>query len=154
MRRTSLQGSRGCFRYHLAQSTCFRQPRQVLSDVAPMQRDSMLSELDIFVHFVAEGTLAAAARRLGLPTSTVSRAVQRLERSMRVSLVHRSAKAAVLTEAGRMLFAQAAAHVEGLRAIQAAFGDGEAPLRGVLRLTAPVDLGEAFVGELLARFTS
>lgn len=119
-----------------------------------MQREPTLSELDLFVRFVEAGSLAAAARRLGVPTSTVSRAVQRLERALSTSLVSRSSKAHGLTDAGRALFAQAFPHLVGLRGLSSTFGEQEEQLRGVLRLTAPVDLGEAFVGELLARFTA
>ncbi len=119
-----------------------------------MQREPTLSELDLFVRFVEAGSLAAAARRLGVPTSTVSRAVQRLERSLRTSLVNRSTRANSLTDAGRALFAEASPHLKGLRGLQAAFGEAGAPPRGTLRLTAPVDLGEAFVGQLVARFTA
>ena len=119
-----------------------------------MQREPTLSELDLFVRFVEAGSLAAAARRLGVPTSTVSRAVQRLERSLRTSLVNRSTRANSLTDAGRALFAEASPHLEGLRSLQASFCEAEAPPRGTLRLTAPVDLGEAFVGQLVARFTA
>ena len=46
--------------------------------------------------------LAAAARTLGLPKSSVSRRVSALEESLRVRLLQRGPRKLVLTEAGRM----------------------------------------------------
>ena len=55
----------------------------------------MASQLDLnnirtFVAVAQAGTLSAAARDLGLPTSTVSRSITRLEQSLGLLLVQRS----------------------------------------------------------------
>jgi DNA-binding transcriptional LysR family regulator len=112
----------------------------------------MLTELDTFVRVVEAGSFSAAARKLRVPTSTVSRAVLRLEQSLRASLLFRTSGALTLTETGRALYEQAAMHLERLRDVQLAFSEGETQLKGVLRLTAPTTLAEVFLGELLVRF--
>lgn len=47
----------------------------------------MLIELDLFGRVVEVGSFSAAARRLGVSTSTVSRAVLRLEQKLHSRLV-------------------------------------------------------------------
>ena len=65
-----------------------------------MPSNERLSE---FVAVVAEGSISAAARALGLPRSTVSRRISGLEQELGVRLLHRSTSRLVLTEAGREL---------------------------------------------------
>jgi len=56
-----------------------------------------------FAAVVAEGSISAAARMLGLPRSTVSRRISGLEAELGVRLLHRSTSRLVLTEAGQEL---------------------------------------------------
>jgi DNA-binding transcriptional LysR family regulator len=54
----------------------------------------------MFVAAAEAGTLSAAAKKLRVPTSTVSRSLTRLERSLGMLLINRSSKGFVLTDAG------------------------------------------------------
>jgi LysR family transcriptional activator of dmlA len=54
----------------------------------------------MFVAAAEAGTLSAAAKRLRVPTSTVSRSLTRLERNLGMLLINRSSKGFVLTDAG------------------------------------------------------
>jgi LysR family transcriptional activator of dmlA len=60
-----------------------------------------LNDIRIFTVVGQEGTLTSAAVKLKLPTSTVSRALTRLERSLDVLLIHRSSRGLVLTDFGK-----------------------------------------------------
>ena len=86
------------------------------SDLEAIKR-SRLDELSLFVEVAADGSLAGAARRLGLPKSTVGRAVARIEQDLGVALVRRAARAPGLTEQGRLLASLAAPHVSALSLI-------------------------------------
>jgi DNA-binding transcriptional LysR family regulator len=113
-----------------------------------------LDELGVFVEIAEAGSVTAAARRLGVPKSTVSRALTRLEASLGVSLVRRQTRGHALTEQGRQLAGLAAPHVAGLRDAAHALGhDAEEPY-GLLRISAPVDLGQAVLGSLLPAFAA
>lgn len=58
-----------------------------------------------YFHVVAtEGTVAAAAERLGVTQPTVSEQIKTLERSLRVALFERTPTGLKLTEAGRLAF--------------------------------------------------
>ena len=54
----------------------------------------------MFVAAAEAGTLSAAAKKLRVPTSTVSRSLTRLEKSLGMLLINRSSKGFVLTDAG------------------------------------------------------
>lgn len=56
-----------------------------------------LNETAVFVRVVQAGSFSAAARLLGLPTSTVSTRVARLEKRLGVTLLQRTTRRLKLT---------------------------------------------------------
>ena len=58
----------------------------------------------IFATVVAEGSLAGAARRLGMTPSAVSQHMRSLEKALGVPLLHRSTRRLALTEAGAAFY--------------------------------------------------
>lgn len=107
----------------------------------------------MFVALAESGSLTATAARLGVPKSTVSRSLRRLEEQMGVALVRRMARGHVLTEAGQDLALTAGPHIAALRDLSMAMGVSQSEPYGTLRVTAPVDLGHALLGPLLPAFT-
>src|SRR6476619_6845781 len=79
-------------------------------------------ELAVLVYVAELGSLTAAATRLGVPKSTVGRAIRRLEEDLGVSLVRRMARGRTLTEPGRVLANLASPHVAALRDVTSALG--------------------------------
>ena len=63
-----------------------------------------LNRLTTFVAVVEAGSLTAAAERLGLAKSMVSKHMQLLEREVGVGLLLRSTRKLSLTEAGRTFY--------------------------------------------------
>jgi LysR family transcriptional regulator, transcriptional activator for dmlA len=59
-----------------------------------------LNDVRTFILIAQAGTLTAAAKELGLPTSTVSRALTRLERELDVILMQRSPRGLTVTDIG------------------------------------------------------
>jgi len=102
---------------------------------------------------VAEsGQFAAAARRLGLSTSQVSRQVARLEERLQTRLFYRSTRRVALTEAGQTFLQHCRrlqdAREEALRAV----GDLNDEPKGLLRMTCAVAYGERFIVPLVNDF--
>jgi DNA-binding transcriptional LysR family regulator len=60
-----------------------------------------LNDIRIFTVVGQEGTLSSAAAKLKLPTSTVSRALTRLEKNLGALLLRRSSRGHVLTDSGK-----------------------------------------------------
>lgn len=112
----------------------------------------MLDEIAVFVQVVEAGSFTAAARKRAVPKSTLSRGVTRLEDALRTPLLVRTARRVMLTDAGRTFYERVAPHVAGLRDAAQIAGEREEQPRGTLRVTAPVDVGEALLGELFVRF--
>lgn len=120
--------------------------------VSNLRRPVRLDELAVFVEVAGAGSLAAAARRLGVPKSTVGRAVARVEQDFGVPLVRRMARGQALTEAGHKLAALAASHVGALRDLSAALVSDASEPHGNLRITAPADLATLVLAPLVAEF--
>ncbi len=112
-------------------------------------------DLDLVARFVrvAEArSFAAAAARTGLPKSTLSRSVSRLEMALGIRLLERTTRAVRLTDEGMRLFETAS---RGLTTIDEALDhavDSPLELRGTLRISAPPDIGDMLLADLLASF--
>ncbi len=108
-----------------------------------------LADLSTFVAIADAGGVTAAARRLGLPKSIVSRRLSRLEKSLGTTLMTRTTRGAALTEAGAT-FREHAARVQS--EIEAAWASiaPEGELRGRLRVSAPLSFGLTHVAPILA----
>lgn len=109
------------------------------------------NEAAVFVRVVQAGSFSAAGRQLGLPTSTVSTRVSRLEKRLGVTLLQRTTRRLHLTEAGTLYYAQAAQGLAYLLEAEAALDEARQQPQGVLRVTAPADLGDALLAGLVRR---
>jgi DNA-binding transcriptional LysR family regulator len=116
------------------------------------QQSGRFDELGVLVTVAEAGSLSAAAKQLGVPKSTVGRAIARLEDELGVSLVRRMARGPALTEPGLVLANRAAPHIAGLRDAAIAQGRESQEAYGVLRVTAPADIGAHLIAPLLAGF--
>jgi len=111
-----------------------------------------LQRMAIFARVVEEKSFSAAARRLGLSKSLVSKQVTQLERSLGARLLNRTTRALSVTEAGSALYHHCARIVEELDAAKLAVGRLHTEPRGLLRITAPVAFGRLHVAPALAEF--
>lgn len=108
-----------------------------------------IEDLQTFVEVADAGGVSAAARRLGLSKSIVSRRLVRLEAELGTQLLVRTTRGAALTEAGaafREHAARIATEIEAaLETIQPA-GD----LTGRLRVAIPLTFGPTHLAPVLA----
>lgn len=116
-----------------------------------------MSELDIndLIVFakVAEGdSFSRAARRLGVPTSTVSRRIAALEEHFGERLLHRSSRKLALTDLGLNLLEHARGLAAGLEQVQALAQHRQAAPSGRLRVSLPSDIGGMVLPRMLAQF--
>ncbi|MCA9673922.1 MAG: LysR family transcriptional regulator [Kofleriaceae bacterium] len=110
-----------------------------------------LNRVRLFVEVVDRGSFTAAAAALGLPKSSVSRGVAALEEDLGVTLLRRTTRQLTLTDSGKAYVERARlALQELLEAGDAASDAGDEP-RGLVRLTAPVDLSGG-LAEVIAGF--
>ncbi|PZO73615.1 MAG: LysR family transcriptional regulator [Mesorhizobium amorphae] len=109
-----------------------------------------IDDIGTFVEIADAGGVSAAARRLGLSKSIVSRRLLKLEAALGVQLVARTTRGSALTEAGAMFREHAARVATEIEAAKAAIlPSGE--LRGRLRVAMPLSLGPTHFAPVLAQ---
>lgn len=113
-----------------------------------------LNGVSVFVHTVRAGSFAGAARRLGLPSNTVSRRVQQLESELGTRLLQRSTRKLSLTAAGREFFDRSVSGVEEIELARLDLTDASREPRGTLRVAATADFLDHFTPDLVAEFLS
>ncbi|MEU6155090.1 LysR family transcriptional regulator [Actinosynnema sp. NPDC047251] len=113
-----------------------------------------LGDIAVFVQVVNSGGFTAAARTLHAPKSSISRQVKRLERRLGTQLLHRTTRAITLTDAGRDFHRRVATALAEVDDAVIAVVDAHEVPRGVVRFTAPPDLGAEVLPALLAAFTA
>lgn len=100
-----------------------------------------LSDLDIFVRTADNGSLSATARALDLTPAATSAALKRLEAELGVQLFLRSTRSLRLTTHGELFLEQCRPALSALQQASQQLADGEHALRGMIKLSAPSDLG-------------
>jgi DNA-binding transcriptional LysR family regulator len=108
-----------------------------------------IEDLQTFVAVADAGGVSAAARRLGVSKSIVSRRLFRVEAELGVQLLARSTRGAALTEAGatfRDHAARASAEIDAARETILPAGD----LRGRLRVAMPLTFGPTHFAPVIA----
>ena len=95
-----------------------------------------LNALIIFAKVVEAKSFSEAARRLGMPISTVSRRVAELEDQLGVRLLDRSTRNLRLTDLGTEVLEQATRSVEINEAVESIVTNQLPNVTGTLRLSA------------------
>lgn len=98
------------------------------------------------------GSFSKAAQQLGVPRSTVSRAIAALETQTGQLLFHRSTRQVTTTPAGLALFDRVQPWLERLEAAVRDLPEAAPVPSGMLRLTASVDLGPLLLADVVARY--
>ncbi len=105
-----------------------------------------------FVEVVRRDSLSAAARKLALPKSTVSRRVLRLEQQLDTKLLHRSARKLTLTAVGKRFYDSVFQAVDALDTATLELQKQSSEPRGQIRITAPPDLGRMVLSTMFVAF--
>ncbi len=115
-------------------------------------KDLDLNDVRTFVAVAQAGTLTAAAKELRIPTSTVSRALTRLEKHLNVLLVQRSSRGLVLTDSGMD-------YLQSCRRALRTLKDGGELLEGrrsspsgIIKVACPVTMAREVFAPLLKDF--
>lgn len=111
-----------------------------------------LNDVALFVQVVRSGSFAEAARRLGLPSNTVSRRVQQLESQLGTRLMQRSTRKLTLTSAGQAFHERCAGAVDGLAEAGQELMTGSQEPSGLVRVAATADFFDFFPMEWIAEF--
>lgn len=111
------------------------------------------SDLRIFLAIAREGTLGAAARKLGQTQPTMGRRLQALERALGHKLFQRTKDGFVLTDEGSVVLGHAERMEEEALAFERQLTGQEQQLDGMLRVTASDWFAEFILSPVIARFS-
>ena len=109
-------------------------------------------DLAILTAVVDDGSMSAAARRLGVTPALISQRIAKLEDRLGVRLLHRTTRRFSLTEEGRALELRARDILAALDDAETAVSQGAGQPRGTLRATLPAAFGRLHVAPLLPDF--
>jgi DNA-binding transcriptional LysR family regulator len=111
-----------------------------------------LDDIAVFVKVVQAGSFSQAARLLGMPNTTVSAKVARLEKRLGVTLIQRTTRKLHVTPAGQAYFARCMRGLAEIETAEAEITLARAEPRGTLRLTATGEVAHSVLPPLVSRY--
>ena len=117
-----------------------------------MRKTTNLDDIGIFVAAAEAETLSAAAARLHVPASTISRSLTRLEKNLDLLLVRRSQRGLALTDAGKEYLLSCKRALRTLREGRELLDEHRGRPAGLLRVACPVTMARDAIAPLLSRF--
>lgn len=118
-----------------------------------MRKAGELNDIQNFVVTADSGSLRGAAESLRIPTSTVSRSLSRLEKSLDMLLMHRTQRGIVLTDAGKQYLQSCKRALRILRERTDLLDDQRAKPAGVIRVACPITVARSLIAPILSKFT-
>jgi DNA-binding transcriptional LysR family regulator len=111
-----------------------------------------LTDLRIFARIADAGSISGAARALGMPKSSVSRSLVRIEGAVGAMLVERSTRRLALTDAGLLLQRHARRILDDVGEAEDAVAGFVGVARGTLRVSAPPSFAAGPLAPMLPAF--
>ncbi len=108
-----------------------------------------LNDVFLFVVAVEHQGFSAAAKQLNLPKSTISKRVAILENKLGLTLIHRSSRSFVLSEAGKLFYQHAKNAVDEFRYAEENLLMQQQEPSGVVRLSASVPIAQFLLSDCL-----
>ena len=114
--------------------------------------DALIGDLVYFARVAEGGGFSGAAAARGVPASTVSRAVSRLEAALGAKLLNRSTRAVSLTPAGQVLRDKCARPLRDCVAAMLTTQEEERLPQGTLKVSSAAAFGRRHVAPLIGEF--
>lgn len=111
-----------------------------------------LDAVAVFVRVVQAGSFSRAARLLGMPNTTVSAKVARLEKHLGVTLIQRTTRRLRVTPAGQSFFARCMRGLAEIETAEAELSSEAAEPRGTLRITVSGDVAHSLLPPIAAHY--
>ncbi|MGU3625865.1 LysR family transcriptional regulator [Comamonas sp. C24C] len=113
-----------------------------------------LRAIETFVKALEGGSIASAARQLGISPAAASQNIARLERELGTRLITRTTRSMALTEAGERYLARVAPVLDELEKAQSDLSLIHGELQGRLRIACMSAFGRHMLAPLLPAFTA
>ena len=110
------------------------------------------SGMQIFVGIVEAGSITAAAERLGMAKSAVSRSLAELEAHLGVALIQRTTRRLNLTDSGRAYYERCLGILADVAEAESAVSQSHGALKGHLKVALPLSFGLLHLAPLIQAF--
>ena len=111
-----------------------------------------LNALRVFVRVAETRSFTQAAKRLGLTSSAVSKAITRLERELNAQLLHRTTRSVSLTDDGASFFEHCLQILGQIEDAENTLSQSTSSPHGRLRLHLPVGFGRRVIMPMIPQF--
>ncbi|WP_261101839.1 LysR family transcriptional regulator [Serratia entomophila] len=118
----------------------------------PMRFSERLKGIDVFVCVADAGSFTAAAERLHLTTSAVSKSVARLEKRLKVKLFDRTTRRLALNDAGVEFYRACTGALAHLEEVELSLHAEHQELKGGIRIDLPAAYGRLQVLPVILQF--
>ena len=108
--------------------------------------------LSIFVTTCRLLSLTQCADEMGLPKSTVSKAISKLEDHLNAKLLERSTRKIQITEAGQVVLSRADHLVEEFKSLSEDVREIQQQVQGLIRISAPPAMGANLSQDIFPEF--
>lgn len=113
-----------------------------------------IDDMELFVHVVKAGGLAAAGRKLGLSPASMTARINQIEARYKTRLLTRSTRNIALTEAGERFYSGCQKVLEEVAYTENLLQESKQELEGSLRIAATSDFGRQCVSPAIAEFAA
>ena len=122
--------------------------------VEPHWVTGQADDLALFAHLIDAGSFSAAAERVGIPKSTLSRRLSALENRLGQRLVTRSTRRLQITDFGERMLEHARRVVDELSAAAALAQHEQVQPQGLLKVSMPPDLTQVDLATILIQYAT
>ncbi|BBB29902.1 LysR family transcriptional regulator [Neptunomonas japonica] len=114
------------------------------------------NEVYVFIKVVEAGSFVGASKQLNMPSTTVSRKVQKLEDALGVRLLQRSTRKLHLTDIGQQYFESCQQSLASIEEATTLASESRSMPTGLLRITSPTDFAvnylQPWINDFLRRY--
>jgi DNA-binding transcriptional LysR family regulator len=111
-----------------------------------------LEGVEVFVEVVEAGSFVAAARRLGMPITTVSAKIARLEERLQATLIQRTTRKMRVTEAGRRYYERCIVALAAMQEGERELAEAAEEPSGPIRITCPANIAQSLLTPVVEQF--
>ena len=111
-----------------------------------------VEDMQIFKRIVEAGSISKAAAQLDTVKSAVSRRLKELEKRLNVTLLQRTTRRQMLTEAGQRYYQSCLRLLDDIAEAEAQVTDTQSELAGQLRIAVPLSFGLQHLSQVLLDF--
>lgn len=111
-----------------------------------------LNNLATFIEVARHGTISGASKDLRIPTSTISRRLNKLEDEFEARLLSRNSRHCSLTPSGQVLYDYAVGLMDDLLEAKNILRETDGQLSGRMKVSIPTEFGVVWLSDVVSEF--